>query len=106
MRLEYYTPLQKGFISVNPQACARYLIWKELITCVVTSCVQTEVVFSIPEEFLFPILRLYNELRSSPTFSTCSTKVKYAAAAFEAPKTPTVRPSYRIVVVLVVSALP
>ena len=29
--------------------------------------------FSIPEEFLFPIL--YNELTSSPTFSMCSTKV-------------------------------
>ena len=61
---------------VNPQACARYLIWKELITYVVTSRVHTEVVFSIPEEFLFPILQFSNELPGSPAFTTCSTKVK------------------------------
>ena len=60
----------------RPQACARYLIWKELITYAVTSRVHTEVVFSIPEEFLFPIQQFYDELPGSPVFTTCSTKVK------------------------------
>ena len=62
--------------TVNPQACARYLIWKELITYAGTSRMHTEVVFSIPEEFLFPILQFYNELPGFPDLTTCSTKVK------------------------------
>ena len=52
--------------TVNPQAYALYLIWKELFTCAVTSCMNMEVLFSVPETFLIPILGFYNELSHQP----------------------------------------
>ena len=52
--------------TVNPPAYTRYLIWKELFTLVVTSCMHTEVAFSVQEEFFFPILRFYTSFTMSP----------------------------------------
>ena len=60
----------------NPPAYTRYLIWKELFTLVVTSCMHTEVAFSVQEEFLFPILRFYTSFTRSPALPTCGTQVK------------------------------
>ena len=62
--------------SVNPPAYTSYLIWKELFTLVVTSCMHTEVVFSVQEEFFFRILRFCTSFTRPPALSTCSTQVK------------------------------
>ena len=58
-----YSALQLNLdLAVSPQAYALYLIWKELFTFAVTSCMNMAVLFSLPETFLIPILCFYNEL--------------------------------------------
>ena len=86
--------------SVNPQACARYLIWKELITCAITSHVHTEVVSSIPEEFFyFQHCSSVLSFQALPRLPRVVQRLNNAAVAFEVPNTHTVRTSYKIIVV-------
>ena len=54
--------------AVDPLAYMRYLIWNELFTFVVTSCMHTEVAFSTSENLFFPILQFFTSFtRSLPS---------------------------------------